>query len=49
MARELRTLIERSGRYRVVLTRGGDEFIRLRDRIAAARKLGGDLHLTPCR
>ena len=34
MARELRTLIERSGRYRVVLTRDGDEFIRLRDRIA---------------
>ena len=27
MATELRALIERSGRYRVVLTRDGDEFI----------------------
>ena len=46
MARELRTLIERSGRYRVVLTRDGDEFIRLRDRIAAARKLGGAVFIS---
>ena len=46
MARELRTLIERSGRYRVVLTRDGDEFIRLRDRIAAARKLGGEIFIS---
>lgn len=46
MARELRTLIERSGRYRVVLTREGDEFIRLRDRIATARKLGGAVFIS---
>ena len=40
MAKELRALIERSGRYRVVLTRDGDEFIQLRDRIAKARRAG---------
>jgi len=46
MARELRALIERSGRYRVVLTRDGDEFIRLRDRIAVARRLGGEVFIS---
>ena len=46
MAKELRSLIERSGRYRVVLTRGDDEFIRLRDRIAIARKLGGQIFIS---
>ena len=46
MARELRSLIEKSGRYRVVLTRDGDEFIRLRDRIATARKLGGQFFIS---
>lgn len=46
MARELRTLIERSGRYRVVLTRDGDEFIRLRDRIAKGRHLGGQVFIS---
>ena len=46
MAKELRSLIERSGRYRVVLTRDDDEFIRLRDRIAFARKLGGQIFIS---
>jgi N-acetylmuramoyl-L-alanine amidase len=46
MARELRTLIERSGRYRVVLTRDDDGFIRLRDRIAKARLLGGQVFIS---
>ena len=46
MARELETLIERSGRYRVVLTRDGDEYIPLRDRIAKARRLGGDAFIS---
>jgi N-acetylmuramoyl-L-alanine amidase len=46
MARELETLIERSGRYRVVLTREGDEFIPLRDRIDKARRLGGDVFIS---
>ena len=42
----LRSLIERSGRYRVVLTRDDDEFIRLRDRIAFARRLGGQIFIS---
>ena len=46
MARELRGLIEQSGRYRVVLTRDSDEFIRLRDRIAKARQLGGQVFIS---
>ena len=46
MARELRGLIEQSGRYRVVLTRDDDEFIRLRDRIAKARQLGGQVFIS---
>ena len=46
MAKELESLIERSGRYRVVLTRSDDEFIRLRDRIAIARKLGGQIFIS---
>ncbi len=46
MARELRNMIERSGRYRVVLTRDGDEFIRLRDRSAKARQLGGQVFIS---
>lgn len=46
MAKELRALIERSGRYRVVLTREGDQFIQLRDRIAIARELGGNIFIS---
>lgn len=46
MAKELRTLIERSGKYRVVLTRTRDQFIRLRDRIAIARELGGNIFIS---
>ena len=46
MARELETLIERSGRYRVVLTREDDEYIPLRERIAKARRLGGDVFIS---
>jgi N-acetylmuramoyl-L-alanine amidase len=46
MARELRRLIERSGRYRVALTRDSDVFIRLRDRIAKARELGGQVFVS---
>ena len=46
MASELETLIERSGRYRVVLTREGDEYIPLRERVAKARKLGGDVFIS---
>jgi N-acetylmuramoyl-L-alanine amidase len=46
MARDLRRLIERSGKYRVALTRDSDVFIRLRDRIAKARELGGQVFVS---
>ncbi len=46
MAKELRSLIERSGKYRVALTRDDDTFIRLRDRIAKARELGGNVFIS---
>ncbi len=41
-ARELRDELKKVGRYKVVLTRNRDVFIRLRDRIAIARKAGAD-------
>ena len=46
MAKELRGLIERSGRYRVALTRDRDELIPLRDRIAKGRELGGQIFIS---
>lgn len=46
MARELKTMLERSGRYRVHLTRDRDVFIRLRERIAIARAQGADLFIS---
>lgn len=38
--------LEATGRYRVVVTRADDRFIKLRDRIAIARKAGGQLFLS---
>ncbi len=46
MARELKTMLERNGRYRVHLTRDRDVFIRLRERIAIARAQGADLFIS---
>ncbi len=46
MARELKAQLEATGRYRVVLTRSKDIFVRLRDRIAVARAAGADLFLS---
>lgn len=46
MGRELRTVLERSGRYRVALTRDEDIFIRLRERITKAREAGGQLFIS---
>jgi N-acetylmuramoyl-L-alanine amidase len=46
MAREVRRLLEQSGRYRVQLTRDEDVFIRLRDRIAIARQHSADLFIS---
>jgi N-acetylmuramoyl-L-alanine amidase len=46
MARELKKQLEKSGKYKVVLTRQRDVFIRLRDRVARARKAGADLFIS---
>lgn len=46
LARELKTALEKSGRYRVHLTRDRDVFIRLRDRVAIARQYGADLFIS---
>jgi N-acetylmuramoyl-L-alanine amidase len=46
MAREIRRQLEASGRYKVVLTRDEDIFVRLRDRIARARAGGADLFVS---
>ena len=46
MARELKTALEKNGRYRVHLTRDRDVFIRLRDRVAIARQYGADLFIS---
>ncbi|MGI9509383.1 MAG: N-acetylmuramoyl-L-alanine amidase [Geminicoccaceae bacterium] len=46
MALELRRHLVDSGRYDVILTRGDDSFIRLRDRLQIARASGGHLFLS---
>jgi N-acetylmuramoyl-L-alanine amidase len=46
MARELRRQLEATGRYRVALTRDGDEFVALRDRLALARAYDADLFIS---
>ena len=46
MARELKTILEASGRYKVVLTRNQDKFIKLRDRVEISRKSGAELFIS---
>jgi len=46
MARGLRDHLRRTGRYKVLLTRERDVFIRLRDRIAFARAAGAELFIS---
>jgi len=46
MARELKEQLEASGRYKVVLTRQRDIFIRLRDRVSKGREAGADLFIS---
>ncbi len=45
-ARELRRQLRRSGRYRVVMTRNRDMFVRLRNRIGVAQRAGADLFIS---
>ncbi len=46
MARELKEQLDATGRFKVVLTRDRDVFLKLRDRVAKARAAGGDLFLS---
>jgi N-acetylmuramoyl-L-alanine amidase len=46
VARALREQLLATGRYRVALTRDGDDFVRLRDRVAQAREQGADLFIS---
>lgn len=45
-ARALQKALERTGRYRVYLTREDDVFIKLRDRVALAREFKGDMFIS---
>ena len=46
VARELRKKLLKTGRYKVVMTRNRDVFVRLRNRVARGRKAQGDLFLS---
>ena len=46
MGRELKQHLEAGGRYRVILTRSRDLFIRLRDRVRLGREAGADLFIS---
>ena len=46
MAKQLQDVLQRTGKYHVVLTRDRDIFLRLRERIAIARREGAELFLS---
>lgn len=46
VAKKLRDHLQKTGRYKVILTRDRDFFIRLRERVAIGRRAGGDLFIS---
>ncbi len=46
VARELKSRMEATGRYRVILTRDRDTFLPLRDRVAVARANGAEMFIS---
>src|SRR5713226_4331787 len=46
VARELQAQLQAGGRYRVMLTRAGDSFVALRERVAKAEQVKADLFLS---
>lgn len=46
VARELKAMLEETGRYHVVMTREGDWILRLADRVLFARAAGADLFIS---
>lgn len=46
VARDLKTQLEATGRYRVLLTRPGDEYVPLRERVARAQSAKADMFLS---
>jgi len=45
-ARALKARLERTGRYQVVMTRPGDTYVTLNDRVQIARRAGADLFIS---
>ena len=45
-ARDLKKYLTKTNKYEVILTRNGDKFLRLRDRVAIARDAGADLFIS---
>jgi N-acetylmuramoyl-L-alanine amidase len=46
LAKELKSQLEATGQYKVVLTRNGDSFLKLRDRVLFAREHNADLFIS---
>ena len=46
MGKELKTMLDKTGKYKVYLTRSTDKFIPLRDRVKIARKYKADLFIS---